>query len=115
MTTPAWTATSWSALTVAAQKIHADPSLHLKHLLADSPRCLELTTTLTSNPTHTTTYDYSRQQLLPSTLTTLFDLAKDVGLATKIDEMRRGAVINETENRAVLHHALRHPVGKETP
>jgi len=55
------------------------------------------------------TLDYSRQQVTGDTMETLFDLADKVELSGKIEEMRRGAVINPTEGRQVLHHALRLP------
>lgn len=44
---------------------------------------------------------------------TLFDLAYRVGVTEKRNRMRRGERINETEDRAVLHHVLRMPKGYE--
>jgi glucose-6-phosphate isomerase len=52
-------------------------------------------------------YDYSRQQVDERVMSSLMDLAGSVNLSDKIEEMRRGQKINTTEDRAVLHHALR--------
>ncbi|MGZ8215694.1 glucose-6-phosphate isomerase [Methylomagnum sp.] len=52
-------------------------------------------------------FDYSKNRVTDQTLSLLFDLANQTGLADKISAMFRGARINVTENRAVLHVALR--------
>ncbi|MFA6549653.1 MAG: glucose-6-phosphate isomerase, partial [Candidatus Margulisiibacteriota bacterium] len=52
-------------------------------------------------------FDYSRQQLSQETLSLLIELAKESGLKAKIDAMSAGEKINVTENRSVLHMALR--------
>ena len=51
--------------------------------------------------------DYSKNRILKETLKLLFGLADEIGLRDAIDKMFRGDRINETENRAVLHIALR--------
>lgn len=51
--------------------------------------------------------DYSKNRIDDRTLSLLYNLAKDVQLADAIEKMFRGDTINETENRAVLHVALR--------
>jgi glucose-6-phosphate isomerase len=51
--------------------------------------------------------DYSKQRILHNTLPLLCALAEDADLATKRAAMFGGAVINITEQRAVLHTALR--------
>ena len=51
--------------------------------------------------------DYSKNIITEETLKLLFQLADDVGLRDAIDQMFTGNAINETENRAVLHIALR--------
>jgi glucose-6-phosphate isomerase len=51
--------------------------------------------------------DFSRQRITLPTLTLLFDLARAVQLPARIAAMFRGDPINSTENRAVLHTALR--------
>jgi glucose-6-phosphate isomerase len=52
-------------------------------------------------------FDYSKNRITEKTLALLIDLAKQRHLQDKIDAMFRGARINVTENRAVLHVALR--------
>jgi len=53
--------------------------------------------------------DYSKHRLTDETLRLLLALAAESGLRGKIDAMFRGDKINLTENRAVLHVALRAP------
>ncbi len=51
--------------------------------------------------------DYSKNLVTTETLSLLFDLAREAGLKTWIEKMFGGEKINITENRAVLHIALR--------
>ncbi len=53
--------------------------------------------------------DYSKNRLTDETLSLLVQLAEESGLRDRIDAMFRGERINVTENRAVLHVALRAP------
>jgi glucose-6-phosphate isomerase len=53
--------------------------------------------------------DYSKNRVTGETLKLLFDLAKEAGLRERLEAMFRGDKINITENRAVLHVALRAP------
>ncbi|MBX3389647.1 MAG: glucose-6-phosphate isomerase [Phycisphaeraceae bacterium] len=55
--------------------------------------------------------DYSKNRITEQTLGLLIKLAEEAGLRAKIDAMFRGDKINITENRAVLHTALRAPRG----
>ena len=55
--------------------------------------------------------DFSRQRLDEIALAKLLQLADAVGLRARIDAMWRGEHINATEDRAVLHVALRQPPG----
>ena len=55
--------------------------------------------------------DYSKNCVTEKTLKLLLQLAKESSLREKIDAMFRGEKINVTENRAVLHVALRAPKG----
>jgi glucose-6-phosphate isomerase len=55
--------------------------------------------------------DLSRQRLDEIALAKLFQLADATGLRERIDAMWRGEHINTTEDRAVLHVALRQPPG----
>jgi len=57
-------------------------------------------------------FDYSKQRVTDETLRLLFQLAEESGLRTRIEAMFRGEKINVTENRAVLHVALRAPKGE---
>lgn len=51
--------------------------------------------------------DYSKQNINTDELNHLFELAKSSGLTKQMDAMFSGQHINNTENRAVLHAALR--------
>jgi glucose-6-phosphate isomerase len=53
--------------------------------------------------------DYSKHRITDETLRLLLKLAEDSGLRGMIDAMFRGDKINLTEDRAVLHVALRAP------
>jgi glucose-6-phosphate isomerase len=53
--------------------------------------------------------DYSKNRITAETLKLLVQLADESGLRGRIDSMFRGERINITENRAVLHVALRAP------
>ena len=53
--------------------------------------------------------DYSKHRITAETVQLLVNLATDCGLRERIDAMFRGDKINLTENRAVLHVALRAP------
>ena len=55
--------------------------------------------------------DYSKNRITDDTLTLLLRLADESGLRARIDAMFRGDKINVTEQRAVLHVALRAPRG----
>src|SRR5438128_11900068 len=55
--------------------------------------------------------DYSKNRVTDETLALLRRLAEESGLRERIDAMFRGDKINVTENRAVLHMALRAPRG----
>ena len=53
--------------------------------------------------------DYSRQRMTGETMKRLVSLADAANLRSKIKAMATGARINVTENRSVLHMALRAP------
>jgi len=55
--------------------------------------------------------DYSKNRITGDTLKLLLRVAESAGLQSRIDAMFRGEKINLTENRAVLHTALRAPRG----
>ena len=54
-------------------------------------------------------FDYSKNRITDETLKLLLQLAEESGLRQRIDAMFSGEKINITENRAVLHTALRAP------
>jgi glucose-6-phosphate isomerase len=56
-------------------------------------------------------FDYGKHRVNAETLELLFDLATERGLRARIDAMFSGAHVNVTEDRAVLHTALRMPAG----
>ena len=60
-----------------------------------------------------TLYDYSKNFIDDSTIHTFCKLAEEVQLKSQIDAMFGGEKINATENRAVLHTALRNKLSKE--
>ena len=55
--------------------------------------------------------DYSKNRITDQTIKLLLQLAEESGLRARIEAMFRGEKINKTENRAVLHIALRAPRG----
>jgi glucose-6-phosphate isomerase len=83
------------------------PSHHLKILLQDSDRCAALAAEHDG-----ILLDFSRENLMPETMDMLFDLAGAAGLESKRANMAAGVHINSTEDRAVMHVALRCPKGK---
>jgi glucose-6-phosphate isomerase len=95
---------AWKALQAHHTKIK---ELHLRQLFADDPgRGERLTAEATS-----LFLDYSKNRITDETLKLLIQLAVESGLRDRIDAMFRGDKINITENRAVLHVALRAPKG----
>ena len=58
--------------------------------------------------------DFSKNRITRETLELLFQLAQDVNLQDAIDSMFKGDKINETENRSVLHTALRNRSNRPT-
>ncbi len=56
-------------------------------------------------------FDYSKNRITSETMDLLFDLAKACRLREEIEKMFRGEKINRTEERAVLHTALRNLKG----
>ena len=79
-------------------------SLHLKDLMQDGGRCAALTAEYDG-----IFLDYSRENVNPETIDALIDLATAAGLNAKKEAMRGGVHINSTEDRAVMHTALRAP------
>jgi len=95
-TTAAWQTLSESAATMKR--------LHLRELLMDEARCSSM---MVEAPG--LILDYSRQKVTSRVMDQLLDLAKAAGVESKKQGMFKGDKINETENRAVGHVALRAP------
>src|SRR5499433_2837694 len=95
---------AWNALVAHQQKVR---ELHLRQLFAeDATRGERLTAEAVG-----LYLDYSKNRITDETLTLLLQLAEESGLRGRIDAMFRGEKLNVTENRAVLHVALRAPRG----
>ena len=80
---------------------------HLRSLFADDPQRGERMTAEAEG----LFLDYSKNRITDETLRLLLQLAGEANLRVRIDAMFRGEKINITENRAVLHVALRAPQG----
>ncbi len=95
---------AWKALSVHVREVK---DLHLRKLFADDPTRGERMTAEAAG----IFVDYSKNRVTDETLKLLVRLAEESGLRDRIDAMFRGERINVTENRAVLHVALRAPAG----
>ncbi|XP_072988535.1 glucose-6-phosphate isomerase, cytosolic [Typha latifolia] len=80
---------------------------HLRDLMNDVERCKSMMVEHDG-----IVLDYSRQRVHQDTMAKLFELAEAAHLREKIDRMYNGEHINSTENRSVLHVALRAPRDK---
>ncbi|QFG26635.1 glucose-6-phosphate isomerase [Actinomadura sp. WMMB 499] len=99
-------APEWSAL---AEHQAALAGRHLRELFADDPgRAGRMT--VTAGDLH---LDYSKHRVTTETIGLLTALADRAGLRARIDAMFAGEHINVSEDRAVLHTALRLPPGAE--
>jgi len=97
---------AWLALAAHYQKIK---DVHLRALFAGDPARGERFSLEAAG----LYLDYSKHRLTDETLRLFLRLAEESGLRAKIDAMFRGDKINLTENRAVLHVALRAPRGEK--
>jgi glucose-6-phosphate isomerase len=103
-TQPPTDRSAWKALEAHSDAVKA---LHLRELFAqDASRGERLTAEAAG-----LYFDYSKNRVTNQTLKLLLQLADESGLRARIDAMFRGEKINITENRAVLHVALRSPKG----
>jgi glucose-6-phosphate isomerase len=93
---------AWKALTAHHTNVR---ELHLRKLFAEDPTRGERMTVEALD----LYLDYSKNRITDETLKLLFQLANESNLRARIDAMFRGEKINITENRAVLHVALRAP------
>src|SRR4051812_15058404 len=95
---------AWKSLATHYNKIKG---VHLRKLFADdAKRGQRLTLDAVG-----LFLDYSKNRITDDTLKLLVQMAEESRLRERIDAMFRGDKINVTENRAVLHVALRAPRG----
>jgi len=95
---------AWKALAAHHKKIE---KLHLRKLFANDPERGERLTVDAAG----LYLDYSKNRITNQTVKLLVQLAKESKLSEQIAAMFSGEKINLTENRAVLHVALRAPKG----
>ena len=96
---------AWKALQVHFQQIG---SKHLRDFFAEDPARGERFTAEADG----IFLDFSKNRINDETLKLLIQLAKESGLRERAEAMFHGEKINVTENRAVLHVALRAPKGE---
>src|SRR5215510_3554122 len=100
--TPLTERKAWKALATHYESVR---NLHLRKLFEDDPGRGERMTAEGNG----IFLDYSKNRITDETLRLLLQLAQESALRDRIDAMFRGDKINFTENRAVLHVALRAP------
>ncbi len=96
--------TVWRALAAKARRME---SVHMREMFAGEPDRFERFSLRVDG----LLLDYSKNRIDSETLGLLLDLARRRDLAGKRDAMFSGQRINVTEQRAVLHTALRRPEG----
>jgi glucose-6-phosphate isomerase len=101
-TTPLRQRPAWRALERHAEEVQP---LHLRDLFASDPDRGERLAAEAAG----LYLDYSKNRVTDETLRLLRELAEECGLRERTDAMFRGDRINTTENRSVLHVALRMP------
>src|SRR5690625_627733 len=97
---------AWDALRQHHQRIG---DTHLRQFFADEPDRGERFTVTVGD----LYIDYSKHRITGETVGLLVDLARAAGLEDRRDAMFAGAHINTSEDRAVLHTALRLPRNAE--
>ena len=97
---------AWKALEAHYAKVR---SMHLRQLFDNDPKRGEQFTAEAAG----LYLDFSKNRITDETIPLLIQLAEACGLRQSIDAMFSGEKINTTEQRAVLHTALRAPRGKK--
>jgi glucose-6-phosphate isomerase len=105
MAPPLRSSPAWQALEAHAADMRGG---HLRDLFASDPARAERLTGEAAG----LFLDYSKNRVTDETLRLLLDLARQQGVEQRRDAMFRGEHINSTEDRAVLHVALRMPRGR---
>jgi glucose-6-phosphate isomerase len=95
---------AWGALVKHHEGIRG---LHLRQLFADDPGRGERLVAEGAG----LVLDYSKNRITDETVKLLLELARESGLAQRTEAMFSGERINVSENRSVLHVALRMPKG----
>ncbi|MBE2271624.1 MAG: glucose-6-phosphate isomerase, partial [Anaerolinea sp.] len=98
--TPLITSPAWTALERHYEDIK---QVHMRDLFAHDPQRFERFSLRLGD----ILFDYSKNRITDTSLSLLFDLARQANLSAKIEAMFSGQKINVTEKRAVLHTALR--------
>ncbi|MEO6974166.1 MAG: glucose-6-phosphate isomerase [Rhodoferax sp.] len=96
---------AWKALAAHHQQVR---DLHLRQIFADDPQRGERLVAEGAG----LYLDYSKNRVTDETIRLLLQLADECGLAGRIEAMFSGEKINTSERRAVLHVALRAPLGE---
>jgi glucose-6-phosphate isomerase len=91
---------AWKKLKLHATEMHA---VHMKDLFAKDPERFQKFSYCMGD----VLVDLSKNIMTEETRSLLLDLAKECRLKDAIEAMFEGALINQTENRSVLHTALR--------
>jgi len=95
---------AWASLQKHQEKMKG---LHLRQLFAEDPKRGDRLAVEAAG----VYLDYSKNRITDETLRLLLQLAEEAGLRQRIEAMFRGDRINVSENRSVLHVALRAPRG----
>ena len=96
---------TWKALKEHAKDMQKE---HLREMMLDEKRCSSMLAEFDN-----IVLDYSRQLANAETVKLLFDLGHEAKIFEKVQAMYSGEKINTSENRAVLHVALRAPTDAE--
>jgi glucose-6-phosphate isomerase len=99
------TTSAWKQLSSHAE---AMKKVHMRALFANDPARFASFSQTNGN----LFFDYSKNIITQETIQLLMDLARECGLPQAIESMFAGDKINRTENRAVLHTALRNLSGQ---
>ena len=95
---------AWAALSAHQQALAAT---HLRELFAAEPKRVEALTLSFEGML----YDFSKQRISTETLGLLTELANEAGVRERAERMFAGERINVSEDRSVLHVALRRSAG----
>ena len=98
----------WTALKAHYESLQNE-GISLKEWFASDPQRVEKLTFDVND----LRFDLSKNLVTDETVDLLCDLARAVNLEERRDQMYAGAHINTTEDRAVLHTALRRPASEE--